>query len=173
MRYKPPLQPAHRVVKNSYRLRTSLMTCPTIKGRLFSFMAFKTEAHVKGNLVEPINMLDLTMTLLTGYFFVDVPEVREINMVRFVINPQPGNPLPLVVVLFQFHDFIMERDNMIVTPQTLLGGGNSSIDTPLPVRMAVETINLLVSHMQSMRKGNWLLEGRAEHGSVKREFMAI
>src|SRR6266550_530537 len=88
----------------------SVVTCAAIVSRTerrvrLADVAVDAPSHVeRRRLVDLLHILDLAMTRLAGDTGVDVSHVREVNVLRKLVDADPGNRLFLVPVRSQLLD---------------------------------------------------------------------
>src|SRR5437868_3822270 len=97
-------------VRSSSVLIGSVVTCAAIVSRAerrvrLADVAVDAPSHVeRRRLVDLLHILDLAMTRLAGDTGVDVSHVREVNVLRKLVDADPGNRLFLVPVRSQLLD---------------------------------------------------------------------
>jgi len=94
---------------------------PAVNLSIFLLVTVDAELHLKVHGPQPVHGLHLSMAVraieLAPY---DVRLVVELDMVRYVINLDPGHGHFVVIVFSFFHKLRMLRDDILVAKKTLL-----------------------------------------------------
>lgn len=102
------------------------MTCqPAIQGGLFFPVTLDAKAHLKSCFFEPVHGFYCAVTSLALDLLFDVPLVIEKDMLREIIDFDPGDRYSVVEILVLFPDFRMIGDNIAMTVETLFHGGDT------------------------------------------------
>ena len=121
-------------------------------------VATDTPAHRKGlvDLLDHCHFLDLSMAGRTVDFGSDVPQVRKMDVVRDLVDPNPGNrllPLPVApnVLDLSLLPFIRAQDEL-VTPPAGRDRRDTGIDRPLCREVAVLAVDLVLTGVNGVRE---------------------
>ena len=99
------------------------MTCqPAIQGGLFFPVTFDAKAHLKSCFFEPVHGFYCAVTSLTLDLLFDVPFVIEKDMLREIIDFDPGDRCLTVEVFVLLLDFRMIGDHISMTKEALFHG---------------------------------------------------
>ena len=99
------------------------MTCqPAIQIGFFFSVTPDTKFHFKSCLVEPIHSFHRTVTSFALYLLFDVPFVIEKDMLREIIDFDPGDRCLTVEVFVLLLDFRMIGDHISMTKEALFHG---------------------------------------------------
>ena len=101
------------------------------------------------------------MALLTFESRLDVPLVREMYEIRYVVNLDPGNRFSLVPVLGEFHDFrfFTRVRQAAMASHAFAYGRHTGGRCRVGIDMTMQTRNLVVRGMHSVTEFDGLNRG--------------
>src|SRR5512138_2393888 len=135
----------------------SNMACPTIYTGLMLSMTVQAPPHLEtGEPGDPAHGGHLAVADRAGKVDVDMNHVREIDMIRQPVDPDPGDWLPLFPVPHQLLDFRSVRGDEQVAGPTVGHGRETGNRRLRRIAMAEEAMDAVVAGMHLMAEGERL-----------------
>src|SRR5687767_971744 len=140
-----------------------VMTCRAVVARPerrigLSDVAVHAPAHVeRGGLIHGFHVLHIAVAGLAADAGVDVPHVREVDVLGKLVNANPRNGLLLVPVGSELLDLRLSRGDDGVTPHAGAYSGESWVRRAVRGEVAVEAVHLQRVHVNRVAERYRLL----------------
>ena len=133
------------------------MADQTIFGSLPFLVARHAPTHrQRSDLDRAFHLLNLTVADLTIHVGLDMPTVRETNVVGKVVHPDPWDRVTLFPVFGEFHDLRLLDGYAAVAADTLLDRGDAGHGAAAGIGVTVLTPDFVVSGVNPVAEGQGL-----------------
>jgi hypothetical protein len=130
---------------------------PAVQLGVELLMAGDTKLHLKFYRHQAVHLFYFSVAVRTIDLSIDMGPVVEFYVIRYIVDPHPGDggfgfPMP-----FLLHDLGMEGDDVLMAEETFADFGDPGIMRAVHKGMAEATVNLLHPGVNPMAEINRLL----------------